>query len=41
MADDSDKTVVSFVNSGVVCLEGEQGKWTVSWSVLPDLLFES
>ena len=41
VAGDPGKNVVSFVNSGVVCLEGEHGEWIVSWSLSPDLLFES
>ena len=38
---DPEKAVVSFVNSGVVCLEGEAGEWTITWSAVPDLFVES
>lgn len=41
VAGDPETSVVSFVNSGVVCLEGQLGNWTVCWTVLPDLLNEA
>ncbi len=30
--------VVRFLNAGIVCLKGEQGRWSVSWVMTPDLL---
>ena len=38
---DPSKTVVSFVNSGVVCLEGEQGDRAVSWYIIPAMFTAS
>lgn len=38
LAGDPEKRVISFVNSGVVCLEKHKGQWTISWSVVPELL---
>lgn len=32
--------LISFVNSGIVCLEKEQGRWSIAWIVVPDLLPE-
>ena len=36
---DQDRGVVQFSNAGMVCLErGEDGQWTLLWSVVPQLL---
>jgi len=40
LAGDAERNVVSFTNSGVVCLEKEEYQWSVAWIVVPDLLFE-
>ncbi len=40
LAGDPERNVVSFTNSGVVCLEKEKYQWSVAWIVIPDLLFE-
>lgn len=41
VAGDPARTVVSFVNSGIVCLEREQEGWEVSWYIIPEILNES
>jgi len=38
VAGDSDREVVSFTNSGVVCLNERETHWTVAWAVVPELL---
>ena len=39
LAGDQDRGVVQFSNAGMVCLErGEDGRWTLLWSVAPQLL---
>lgn len=37
----SDKEIISFINSGVVCLgSGDDRSWSVSWMLVPDLVRE-
>ena len=38
IAGDQSETVVSFVNSGIVCLASDQGGWLVSWCITPDII---
>lgn len=38
LAGDLDRKVISFANSGVVCLEKEKYQWSVAWIIVPDLL---
>ncbi|MCK4829093.1 phosphohistidine phosphatase SixA, partial [bacterium] len=33
---DPENQVVEFINSGVVCLTGQDKQWTLSWAVVPD-----
>ncbi len=33
---DPENHVVKFMNSGVVCLTGQDKQWTLSWAVIPD-----
>ena len=33
---DTENQVVKFMNSGVVCLTGQDKQWTLSWAVIPD-----
>lgn len=36
---DEERTVVAFVNAGMVCLERvEEGAWSLQWSVVPKLV---
>ena len=37
---DPDARVVRFVNGGIVCLSGQDGRWSVQWAVTPDLVQE-
>jgi phosphohistidine phosphatase len=41
LAGDPELNVVSFTNSGVVCLARVNEQWSVSWSIVPDLIAES
>lgn len=41
VAGEKNQSVVSFVNSGVVCLAEGKGSWSVAWAVTPGLLVES
>ena len=34
----TETTVISFHNAGIVCLEEEDGHWSVSWAVTPELV---
>jgi len=34
------QSLIAFVNSGIVCLEREEGRWSIAWIVVPDLLPE-
>ena len=38
LAGDQERNMVSFINSGVVCLKKEKYEWSVAWYVIPDLL---
>ena len=38
VAGNKDHGVVSFVNSGVICLIQDQDNWSVAWAVVPELL---
>lgn len=38
IAGDESSAVVGFRQGGVVCLEREDGNWTVAWMVTPELL---
>ncbi len=40
LAGDPERNVISFTNSGVVCLEKEKYQWSVAWIIVPDLLSE-
>lgn len=35
---DADRDVVRFQNSGVLCLHEDEGQWSISWMVVPDLV---
>ncbi len=36
---ESDREIISFTNSGVLCLDsGDDSSWTVSWMLVPDLV---
>jgi phosphohistidine phosphatase len=35
---DQDKYLIRFRNAGVVCLSRDEGKWLISWIVVPQLL---
>ncbi len=35
---DPEGDVVRFVNAGMVCLQGEDGDWTLHWSIPPSLV---
>lgn len=37
---DPDARVVRFTNGGIVCLNGQDGRWSVQWAVTPDLVQE-
>ena len=38
---ESDREIISFKNSGVLCLErGDESSWSVSWMLVPGLLGE-
>jgi phosphohistidine phosphatase len=37
---DPDARVVRFANGGMVCLNGQDGRWSVQWAVTPDLVQE-
>lgn len=41
VAGNPEQGLVSFANSGVVCLVEENAHWSVAWAVVPDLLVES
>ena len=41
LAGDPELKVVSFTNSGVVCLSRENEQWSLAWSIIPDLIAES
>lgn len=34
------RELISFANSGIVCLEKKENRWAVAWIVVPDLLPE-
>lgn len=38
VAGNPETEVVRFQNGGIVCLEGEGGRWRVRWAVVPDLV---
>jgi len=40
VAGDPDRGVLSFTNSGVVCLVEREPHWSVAWAVVPELLAE-
>lgn len=40
LAGDPERNVISFVNSGVVCLEKDKNQWSIAWIIVPDLLTE-
>lgn len=40
LAGDQERNIISFTNSGVVCLEKKQYQWSIAWIVVPDLLPE-
>lgn len=40
LAGDPERNVISFTNSGVVCLEKEKYQWSIAWIIVPDLLTE-
>ena len=40
LSGNSEKSIVSFVNSGVVCLEHVGAGWSVNWAVTPVMLFD-
>ena len=35
---DSSREIVKIRNSGVLCLEDEEGRWVIKWYVTPDLI---
>lgn len=37
---DQAHALISFANSGIVCLEREESRWSIAWIVVPDLLPE-
>jgi phosphohistidine phosphatase len=37
---DPASALISFANSGIVCLEREENRWSIGWIVVPDLLPE-
>jgi phosphohistidine phosphatase len=38
LVEDPESDVVKFQNAGIVCLSQQQGKWSIRWVMLPDLL---
>jgi phosphohistidine phosphatase len=40
VAGDPEKEVVRFQNSGVVCLQEDEGQWHIEWMIVPDLISE-
>ncbi|MDH3975649.1 MAG: phosphohistidine phosphatase SixA [Deltaproteobacteria bacterium] len=38
LCDTSDREMVSFTNSGVLCLEKEGRRWVVKWMIIPQLI---
>jgi len=38
LAGDPEHTLISFVNSGVVCLEKNDFTWSIAWIVVPEIL---
>ena len=38
LTDNSDKEIIDFKNGCVVCLEKEEGKWSIEWMVTPQIL---
>jgi phosphohistidine phosphatase len=38
LVNNQDEEIVKFVNSGVVCLELDNGAWTMEWMVIPELI---
>lgn len=35
---DPDKHILRFCNAGIVCLSRDEGKWLISWTVVPQLV---
>jgi phosphohistidine phosphatase len=40
LSGDQERKVISFTNSGVVCLVKEKYQWAAAWMIVPDLLTE-
>lgn len=40
LAGDTERNLITFTNSGVVCLQKEKYEWSIAWIVVPDLLAE-
>ncbi len=38
VAGDPERELVHFQNAGVVCLRQHEGRWTIEWIVIPDLI---
>ena len=40
LAGDPERNVISFINSGVVCLKKDKYQWSIAWIIVPELLSE-
>jgi phosphohistidine phosphatase len=38
LVEDSERSMVTFENAGIVCLRRTEGKWSLSWAMVPRLL---